>query len=379
MLFCLYPKSIHGMLVWALVRSYLNSASLKSETTRGRGHSLLNAAFRSAIHGLPRAAITRIAGRSLVAPCYHMVSDDSPIHTRHLYAERGIAEFEKDLDYLLQSFTPLSLEEIGSLSARGLSIPGNSLFLSFDDGFREMSEIVAPLCRRKGVPATFFLTTAFLDNRVLGSRHKASLLIDDCERQGIGADSPALKKLIQEAGLGPFESIRQTFLAVSHAQTHLLDECAVSLGVDFEDYLRTSRPYLTLDQVRGLLQEGFSIGGHSIDHPRYGDLEFNEQIRQTVECIQYLTGNFPVPCKAFAFPFVSDGVDDRFFEEVLTKNIADLVFCIGRMPTKSHKRAFQRFGVESPRPQQIEDLLTQQAEGALRKQLFSWKSKEACN
>jgi len=359
------------------VGSYINRASRRVGAGRGRGHALLGAAFRSAVHSLPQAAVTRIAGRTLVAPCYHMVTDESPVHTRHLYTKRGVAEFEKDLDYLLKSFTPLSVEEIGRLSAKDLPLPDNSFFLSFDDGFREMSDIVAPLCLRKGVPATFFLTTAFLDNRVLGSRHKASLLIEFCERRGIGLESPALKLLAKEAGFERFSGVRETFLSISHAQTHLLDDCALGLGVDFSEYLLTSRPYLTLDQVAGLLREGFSIGGHSIDHPRYGDLTLEEQLYQTVECMRYLTDHFPVPLKAFAFPFVSDGVDDRFFEEVFTKNIVDLVFCIGRMPTNPRHRAFQRFGVESRKPQRIEELLNQQAEGALRRKLFAWKTREA--
>ena len=42
---------------------------------------------------------------------------------------------------------------------------------------REATSVIAPICREKGVPATFFLTTGFLDNRALGDRHLASLLL----------------------------------------------------------------------------------------------------------------------------------------------------------------------------------------------------------
>ena len=52
------------------------------------------------------------------------------------------------------------------------------MFLSFDDGLREIANEIAPLCRQVGVPATFFVNSASLDNRFLCFRNKASLLIE---------------------------------------------------------------------------------------------------------------------------------------------------------------------------------------------------------
>ena len=49
--------------------------------------------------------------------------------------------------------------------------------LTFDDGHLEMFEVVAPILSKRGISATFFLNTGFLDNKDMFFRHKASLLI----------------------------------------------------------------------------------------------------------------------------------------------------------------------------------------------------------
>ena len=40
------------------------------------------------------------------------------------------------------------------------------LHLTFDDGFRELHDVVAPILLRKGIPATFFVNSAFIDNKI---------------------------------------------------------------------------------------------------------------------------------------------------------------------------------------------------------------------
>jgi peptidoglycan/xylan/chitin deacetylase (PgdA/CDA1 family) len=325
---------------------------------------------------LPSRYIPRVISiRNLVAPCYHIVTDSSPLHVRHLYQWRDVQAFENDLDYLLKHFKPVSLDEIYTRMAAGRPVPDRSLFLSFDDGFREMSEVVAPLCRRKGVPVTFFLTSGFLDNRTLGYRHKASLLIDACQQRGPSATQAITSKLTALLNLpdGHGRELRQMFLSIGYREQQVLDECADMLEVDFTGYLRTAQPYLTLDRVRNLLRDGFSIGGHSVDHPKYADITLDEQLAQTRGCMDALQQQFQLPVKAFAFPFVSDGVSERFYDEMFTSQIADLAFCIGQMPKKDPHRAVQRFGVESESARSLPDLLSEQIEGRLRQSAANFK------
>lgn len=330
----------------------------------------------SCLRFLPFRSIASLAtGNALLAPCYHIVSDGSPVHVRHLYRWRNVAAFRKELDHLLRHFRPLSLEEISRRVSAGERLPERSLFLSFDDGFREMTEVVAPVCREKGVPATFFLNTAFLDNHAMGYRQKASLLIDAWQHRSEASRRTAQSLLANRLGISQGEAFdwRRMVLSVNYRQREILDECAALLEVSFADYLRSARPYLSTEQVQGLLDAGFSIGGHSIDHPKYAELTPEERIAQTRGCLDELKQRFRLPVKAFAFPFVSDGVPEPFYREVFDGGIADLIFCIGHMPEADSHRAVQRFGVESGQRYSMRELMAIQAEGRLRQKAANWK------
>ena len=319
---------------------------------------MLGRLFESTLEQLPIGRLCRLAGAGLIAPCYHVAGDEPLPHVRHLYPHRTLRQFEAELDFLLGRFWPVSLADLAAAAASGQALPKNAFFLSFDDGFREMAEGVAPLCRRKGVPAAFFLTTGFLDNRMLGYRHKASLLIERCQALGLGRALPVLEAVWRQAGLDPDAVVdpRASLLSVSWRQSGVLDACAVALEVDFDAYLRDARPYLTCDQAAQMARDGFALGGHSVDHPRYAELSLDEQLDQTRRCMEYLKIRFPGGPAAFAFPFVSDGVTRAFYTAVFGERTADLVFCIGEAPA-GDSRCVTRFGVERSSNESLETLL----------------------
>jgi len=122
-----------------------------------------------------------LSGVSLVVPYYHMVSDFHVPHVTPLYRFRSIAEFKSDLEFFLSRFEPVTLADIVDTlnGTRALTRP--SFHLTFDDGFREMHDVVAPILQRAGVPATFFLNTAFLDGGGLAHHNELSLLLDRLE------------------------------------------------------------------------------------------------------------------------------------------------------------------------------------------------------
>ena len=123
-----------------------------------------------------------MAGRPVILPYYHMVSDESLPHVRPLYQYKNISQFKQDLDFLLTHFKPVSLQDLLNSLGGKTTLPPRSFLLSFDDGFREMAEVVAPILKAKGVPAVFFLNSAFVDNHELCFQQKIALLVDRLEK-----------------------------------------------------------------------------------------------------------------------------------------------------------------------------------------------------
>ena len=277
---------------------------------------------------LPLNGMIRITGKRIIFPFYHLVSDIDIPHVKHLYSVRTTKEFIHDLDFFLKHYKPIGIIDFLDSVKNGRPLPGNSFILSFDDGLREFHDVAAPILRQKGIPAICFLNSGFIDNTDLFYRYKASLLIERLQKENdLAGKQKSTGNWFREHHL-PFTPDYLGLLKVSYANRHLLDELGLQLDVHFDDFLQKRSPYLDSNQVRSLIQQGFTFGAHSIDHPEYRFLAEEEQIRQTDDSIRVITGKFGVKEKLFSFPFTDHGIKKSFFDAVFdpTQPIADLTF-----------------------------------------------------
>jgi len=152
----------------------------------------------------------------------------------------------------------------------------------------------------------------------------------------------------------------------------VLDDAAELAGLSYADYLKTERPYLAASQVQDLIRAGFSIGAHSLDHPRYSDLPLERQMAQTGESIEFLEKNFQMTRRAFAFPFVSDGVETAFYQQVFDARICEIIFCLGGMPSDGVWPLVERFGVERATNERLWTMVRQRSLHGWRTQFSRW-------
>jgi peptidoglycan/xylan/chitin deacetylase (PgdA/CDA1 family) len=279
-----------------------------------------------------------------------LVSDEFVAHVRPLYRYCSVAEFERDLEYLLKHFVPIQVEQL-LLWIRGEGkLPERAFLLTFDDGLREVAEVVAPILIRKGVPAAVFVNSAFLDNKELFFRFKAALILRRLGKGGVTkGEEEGLRKIF--APYGGFEGdMRRNFRAIPYARRALLEEIAHVLEIDFQQYLRDAKPFMSSDQVSSLQEGGFSVGSHSIDHPDYAELTPEEQIRQTSEDLDALVSRFSLKRRLFAFPFGAKGVGSRFYESAAQTMHIDAIFGTGGWFHDIGRRLVNRISLDGERP-----------------------------
>ncbi len=106
---------------------------------------------------IPISLLKKWAAPSTLLPYHHLVSDQDVLHVKHLYPYKNIRQFKKDLDLLLKYYRPVGVDEIIKSVSDRKPLPQNAFLLSFDDGFKEVNDIVAPiLLAQRGCPAIFF-------------------------------------------------------------------------------------------------------------------------------------------------------------------------------------------------------------------------------
>jgi peptidoglycan/xylan/chitin deacetylase (PgdA/CDA1 family) len=296
---------------------------------------------------IPLKAYIRITSQNLLLPFYHNVCNAEEPHTKNLFRTKNEKQFTEDIDYLLKYFVPVDLEQLNESGYKHGKL-NNSFWLSFDDGLSGVYDIAAPILLKKGIPFGVFINTNFIDNKDLFYRYKASIIVDKIINSGLS--QAALKKIEKEFVNEKLfkKTLIKSILSVRYFNRYILDKTAGIIEVDFKEYLIKNKPYLSSVQIKDLISKGVAIGSHSLDHPRFSDISFKEQLRQTKDSISQIDSNYNQDFRIFSFPFNDIKVKKEYFDTVYKNDIADLTFGSSGLKHEQFERHFHRLSMENP-------------------------------
>ena len=283
--------------------------------------------------------------QAIIYPFYHTVSNQYLPHIHPLYTPKKTKEFIEDIDFLLKNFQPVDIKDILSHIKQEKTISKPSFHLSFDDGLREVQEVILPILSQKGIPFTVFINSGFVDNKELFYRHKSALIISKIkEKQPSDITGKEIGEILKLKKTDP-DSLIRSVLRIRSDRKILLDSIASILAVDFDTFLKNTRPYLTLEELRAMQKQGVFIGAHSIDHPDYSLLPETEQVRQTQESCLFVKEVFSEPTSVFAFPFSDVKIKESFFSEI--HQTVDLTFGTSGMQSFHGGKHQERIDMET--------------------------------
>jgi peptidoglycan/xylan/chitin deacetylase (PgdA/CDA1 family) len=243
------------------------------------------------------------------------------------------------MDFLMRHFTPLHIDDL--ISGR-MHERTNYFMLSFDDGLAEMYDIVKPILLEKGIPATFFVNSAFVNNHALFYRYKISLLIDAFPEPILAEKMLLVEEMKFVAGRSPVQHLRQ----LHSYEDHLVNALAEHLGFDFMHYLHHNKPYMRVDQLQDLHHNGFAIGAHSVDHPYFSEISPEAQLSQIQQSAQFVREACNISHPAFAFPFTAVGAAPQLFETMYHDAGISLSFGTGGIQKKIFPKHIDRIPAE---------------------------------
>lgn len=306
--------------------------------------------FYNAVAALPISVLKRASGIKTLFPYHHTVSDHPLEHIRHLYSYKNSTQFEKDLDYLLRNFNPVSVADLEAAMQSGRPLKKGGFLLTFDDGFREVAEIIAPMLKSKGVPAIFFINPAFIDNKELFYRCKISMLIGAIKSRKWS--TPTLQEFTSILKLpisATSDELVHQLKQIDQTNAALLNQLAPIVDIDFNAYLEKQQPFLRSEQLDELVKSGFSVGGHSWDHPYYRLLSLQDQVTQTGRSVDFLQKRYGMASSLFSFPHDDRAVDSSYFQVMEQSGQAPaLYFGIQNQLREEKNRVLHRFNAERP-------------------------------
>lgn len=275
-------------------------------------------------------------------PLYHSVSDKKLPHLKYVIRYKSTQQFEDDLDHMGRNFQFVDWQEFKEYTSGSFKPSKKIALLTFDDGFREFYDIVAPILEQKGIYACNFINPAFIDNNDMMFRCKASLLADVVEKKK--TIDPEIYFILSLKNTDR-RVLQKKILSINYQEKDILDRLAEKLEVDFKAYSKEHQPYLSTEELKELTRKGFGISSHSWDHPKYGDLSLKQQMETTDKTFEYLKENGFL-YESFAFPFTDFEVKKDFFEELYKNEEIYCSFGCAGIKLDSVKRNYQRIPME---------------------------------
>ena len=231
---------------------------------------------------------------------YHRIDDRDDIH------QLGVppALFDSHLQWLTERCSVVPLDEL--LAAAPGALPDRAVALTFDDGYLDNLETAAPLLQRHGLPATFFVTTRWLDapgeywwdalERVLlGSTPGPSFL--DLTLRGVARRLPTGSA---EERLASHWVLHEALVHADLAERGRVMDTIIHWSGGGRP---RHRPMVT-DEVRALAaRSGVTIGAHTVHHLALPDQPAETRVTEVQESLARLACILDRPPASFAYPY----------------------------------------------------------------------------
>ena len=199
----------------------------------------------------------------------------------HGTPRRLAAELERQLRYLARRFAIVSLEDLASGTKPG------AIALTFDDGLRSNVEVAYPILARLGIPATFFVCPALIDERRWHWNHEARARL-----RALGADATATERLVQHMKGMDLPARRAVEERLRDETPDYRPSAAEREEFDLAGW----------DELCRLDPALVAIGSHTLTHPILTTLPASEQEKEICGSRALLEKRLGRPVALFCYP-----------------------------------------------------------------------------
>lgn len=251
---------------------------------------------------ISRPSTARKVGSGILL--YHRVADLPSDHHRLAVTP---SVFRSQVEHLRKTWHIVPLRTLAAAAAAG-EIPERQVALTFDDGYLDNLEVVAPLLAELDVPATFFLTSEarprerrfwwdVLEDALVG--HRAcpdAITIRTADwTDTLATQSPAERRHAHDVLYGLFK------ISSPVVRDDLLDQLTAQTSVPLVSSVDRA---MSADEVRRLCSYAdIEIGAHTVHHPSLPALSADDCQRETQECRTALERLTERAVTSFAYPF----------------------------------------------------------------------------
>ena len=213
------------------------------------------------------------------------------------------ATFEKQLQMIKRHFNPMTLAQLARYMAEHGKAPRHAAVITVDDGYRDFYEVAFPLLKRYQVPATFFVTTGFVNGDLWLWPDRVTWLLEN-KRAGVGMFrlgdfSVDLDRPSAEIW---WPLVNHLLAIANNERLAGLEQLEVACGVKLPAQIPAEYAAVTWAQLQEIQSAGIEIGGHTVTHPSLGHMHLADAEREIQQSLAEITHHLGDEARTFCYP-----------------------------------------------------------------------------
>ncbi len=250
--------------------------------------------------GSRRLLASLLRPNGILAFNYHRVGDGGASnYDRELWSASADA-FDEQVAFMALHSDVISPDDI----EYALRSPrGRYTMMTFDDGYRDNYEIAFPILRRHGVPATFFISTGFIDQPTLPWWDEIANMVRTSQASQVRMEGwmPELLMFNEAQAPHTINSLLRKYKSLQAEDAALfLSQLRHESGSPRAEV--GENHWMDWHMVRDMSENGMVIGGHTVNHPLLSRIPKDQQRQEIGDCAERILQETGKRMEYFAYP-----------------------------------------------------------------------------
>jgi len=221
---------------------------------------------------------------------------------KHLVLDRFVS-IVRDL---CSNGTPVSMTDIVGANDNSTKLPDRAFAITFDDGFENNYSVAAPVLHALGVPATFYITTGFVESNTLSWIDIIEYAVEKRDKFHLALPFDGLKGTYEtyEQKMELLDQIRWSVKNGPHIDPYeIAHDVCKQLDIEMIEADPDLDQKMNWEQVRELSKNPlFTIGGHSHTHRILAYLDQSELEYEITTSLEKLRTCLGAAVKHYSYP-----------------------------------------------------------------------------
>ena len=236
---------------------------------------------------------------------YHRIINPTDDFIQHRGVISATPEnFERQVKFLVKNYNLISFDHLKQAVNAEIRLPQRSLIITFDDGYKDNYTNAFPLLQKYGAPATFFLTTGFLDGSNTPWWDGLASMIHQTTISGVNLAEFGYYDLSLKADRLLAISVINKNLKSMEAMKRIKKMNWIKRKLKIDRKRNTHRSeFMSWDNVMEMDKEGMQFGAHTITHCNLTKESIIVAKREIIESKKRIEEKLKKDIVAFCYPY----------------------------------------------------------------------------